>query len=647
MEVDPPTSSGGVLNVAAQPGTTKAKNDAKWDAMRERIHHIYVEENNTLSTTRDIIYKEYTFRAGTRKWKDKLKEWKFDKNLSIKDMQVVVAKQQKRAREGKDTVFIHGSAEITSERIENFKRRKVSKMPDAVSPSAETPENVTYSTPGPCSNDTEPAIYHVYNDFSVRDLLYDISERQHEINLDLEEISGIKRITGQLLSSWGHLTSPAMLSNEPSASAQVEELHDDHHSSPCQSTSELELVGNEIDDGPILDLMNLGHESHEELRTLEKILQRNNGTFCCFYEAQSITGNNILELDGLERIAVLHACLELRTGVLRERMIRSYINSGILRIVPLIISYSKSLISEDEHYQALGEAEAIFREGIKYFEKKVKFHCPCFFDLAMLLQSSERSRSDEIPRLLSSTLATKGPIWKIPSVAWCQCITAKAVQKLEEFYSEVDSRLWQSVIESLKVLHEMILLDKERPDSFFRPLSFKTHCYIVTLAGLFSQMLEFSIAHTILPEPNDVSSLCVLIRLQRSLNFQRQGELEKGLREVEAASYGFPKSTGIGSEWSEADLRDYVSFAKILLSKIKNNRIKPSILITMETKLDELLKGVPIKDKLSVAEEENHWEFLLDEPTEISLSDNASARYGVTYSVSTITGVSNSVFMVP
>ncbi|PQE10462.1 hypothetical protein CJF30_00010429 [Rutstroemia sp. NJR-2017a BBW] len=136
MEVDPPTSSGGVSNVAAQPGTIKAKNDAKWDAMRERIHHIYVEENNTLSSTRDIIYKEYTFRAGTRKWKDKLKEWKFDKNLSIKDMQVVVAKQQKRAREEKDTVFMHGSAEITSERIENFKRRKVSKMPHAVSPSA-------------------------------------------------------------------------------------------------------------------------------------------------------------------------------------------------------------------------------------------------------------------------------------------------------------------------------------------------------------------------------------------------------------------------------------------------------------------------------------------------------------------------------
>jgi hypothetical protein len=51
-------------------------------------------------------------------------------------MNIVVAKQQKRAREGKDTVFMHGSIEMTSERIETFKRRKITKVTDAVSPSA-------------------------------------------------------------------------------------------------------------------------------------------------------------------------------------------------------------------------------------------------------------------------------------------------------------------------------------------------------------------------------------------------------------------------------------------------------------------------------------------------------------------------------
>ena len=66
----------------------------------------------------------------------KLKEWKFEKYLSDRDKRIIVAKAEKRARDGKDTVFYYGDAEITTERIENFKRRKVSKEMEAVSPSA-------------------------------------------------------------------------------------------------------------------------------------------------------------------------------------------------------------------------------------------------------------------------------------------------------------------------------------------------------------------------------------------------------------------------------------------------------------------------------------------------------------------------------
>jgi hypothetical protein len=36
----------------------------------------------------------------------KLKEWRFDKYLSTKDMNVIIAKGEKRSRdEGKDTIF--------------------------------------------------------------------------------------------------------------------------------------------------------------------------------------------------------------------------------------------------------------------------------------------------------------------------------------------------------------------------------------------------------------------------------------------------------------------------------------------------------------------------------------------------------------
>lgn len=74
----------------------------------------------------------------TRKWKEKLQKWNFHKYLNIDNMNIIVAKQQKRAMEGKDTVFMYGSAQITSERIENFKRRKVSNVTTHMSPSAGT-----------------------------------------------------------------------------------------------------------------------------------------------------------------------------------------------------------------------------------------------------------------------------------------------------------------------------------------------------------------------------------------------------------------------------------------------------------------------------------------------------------------------------
>jgi len=102
-----------------------------------------------------------------RKWKDKLKEWNFDKNISNHDMSIVVAKSNKRARDdGKETVFFHGETQITPQRIEQFKRRKTGKAAEPVSPGAgeytgstpyiwkptyakeDTPFNITYHTPG-------------------------------------------------------------------------------------------------------------------------------------------------------------------------------------------------------------------------------------------------------------------------------------------------------------------------------------------------------------------------------------------------------------------------------------------------------------------------------------------------------------------
>jgi hypothetical protein len=52
-------------------------------------------------------------------------------------MNILLAKAEKRLHEeGKETVFHMGMSQITRERIEQFKRRKVTKEIQAVSPEA-------------------------------------------------------------------------------------------------------------------------------------------------------------------------------------------------------------------------------------------------------------------------------------------------------------------------------------------------------------------------------------------------------------------------------------------------------------------------------------------------------------------------------
>src|SRR6266487_1779846 len=71
-----------------------------------------------------------------RKWKDKLKEWGYEKHLHKREMKIVAAKGEKRLmEEAKDTLFFHNGILIPKEKIENFKRRKAVKESDPASPS--------------------------------------------------------------------------------------------------------------------------------------------------------------------------------------------------------------------------------------------------------------------------------------------------------------------------------------------------------------------------------------------------------------------------------------------------------------------------------------------------------------------------------
>ena len=74
-----------------------------------------------------------------RKWKMQLKDWGFEKYVPASDMRILIAKAEKRSIEdNKETIFFKGECQIPQEKIDLFKRRKVTKQTAPASPSAGT-----------------------------------------------------------------------------------------------------------------------------------------------------------------------------------------------------------------------------------------------------------------------------------------------------------------------------------------------------------------------------------------------------------------------------------------------------------------------------------------------------------------------------
>ncbi|CZR60771.1 uncharacterized protein PAC_10667 [Phialocephala subalpina] len=139
-----------------QKGKALARNDAQWESLKDDIFRVYIAEDHTLAITMTIFEQMYQFKRSPRKWKDKLKQWNFDKNLSEKDAKILVAKAEKRAREeGKETEFLHYGLVMSTAKINNAKRRRTMDESVAMSPSAATPPAITYRTPRPDPDDDD------------------------------------------------------------------------------------------------------------------------------------------------------------------------------------------------------------------------------------------------------------------------------------------------------------------------------------------------------------------------------------------------------------------------------------------------------------------------------------------------------------
>ena len=119
-----------------------------------------------LMTVFRFVYRAKTCAyTSIRQYKVKVKDWGLTKYIKALDMQILLAKREKRARDrGVETIFVRQGVKLEDDRLNRFGKREFAKSGDYVSPSnskftsgsnarlitellVATPANVSYYTP--------------------------------------------------------------------------------------------------------------------------------------------------------------------------------------------------------------------------------------------------------------------------------------------------------------------------------------------------------------------------------------------------------------------------------------------------------------------------------------------------------------------
>ncbi|RYP62306.1 hypothetical protein DL771_009791 [Monosporascus sp. 5C6A] len=120
-----------------------------WDAHKDTIKRLYMDEDKTLADTMEIMKRVHSFEASQKLFKAKFKEWDWQKNLPTETAIVMIDKAKRRWQaDKKETVFSFGGKVWTTDRIERTLARtnKKSRLEQALE-EAPTPQGVSYKTP--------------------------------------------------------------------------------------------------------------------------------------------------------------------------------------------------------------------------------------------------------------------------------------------------------------------------------------------------------------------------------------------------------------------------------------------------------------------------------------------------------------------
>ncbi|KAJ3535651.1 hypothetical protein NM208_g7047 [Fusarium decemcellulare] len=123
-------------------------NHLNWNAQKAELKRLYMDQDKSLPETMQIMKDEHSFEASTKLYKEKFKQWGWNKKLPVPIAEFMANKAQSRKRgDGRDTVFMYGGKVWDRSRAENtLSRSKKSRTQDSVSDMT-TPDGVSYKTP--------------------------------------------------------------------------------------------------------------------------------------------------------------------------------------------------------------------------------------------------------------------------------------------------------------------------------------------------------------------------------------------------------------------------------------------------------------------------------------------------------------------
>ncbi|PQE32600.1 hypothetical protein CJF32_00004117 [Rutstroemia sp. NJR-2017a WRK4] len=355
--------------------------------------------------------------------------------------------------------------------------------------------------------------------------------------------------------------------------------------------------------------------SDNELQFFEE-----NQMLCCDNGIRSPSTKSLLGHRTTPTKDILSHCLRILSGhVLDEAFSNVRDANAKVQCVAFLIEHKESIAREEEYEFAIEKAKDVFRRGIDYLQVDghPELHLRCSYYLAFIQE--------------------------------CKCVLSGAIKEFCEFYRQIDEEFWRNITETLDELSEMV---NKTDEKLFggNVLSFDIRCSVIALAGQLSEHLEFSVAKMLLFVPDEFDALSAYVYLQRCLNYQRRDKLQKSFRELQnsrrALFANLPKL--LNFERTELQTCNYLGLVLASIHKVNNDELRLPIKLDMKRAIDQWLReNISHNGLATFPDKKSILASLISKSKRIGSSDNSSARYGVTYSVSTITGISGSVFMVP